>query len=127
MDLGAAGSLVGTVTVAGGLLGTALGGLLADRLVGRTRNAYLALSAVSMLPAACLAAAALLVPDGPLVAAFLFLAQMFLWFYNGPINGQVSSCRGAIEAYQQQNGLAVTGTINPELLQALGIQANRKN
>lgn len=46
--------------------------------------------------------------------------------YNGPIDGQVSSCRGAIEAYQQQNGLAVTGTINPELLQALGIQANRK-
>jgi len=47
--------------------------------------------------------------------------------YDGPINGQVSSCRLAIEAYQQQNGLAVTGTINPELIQALGIQATRNN
>ena len=55
------------------------------------------------------------------------IALQQVGLYNGPINGQVSSCRGAIEAYQQQNGLAVTGTINPELLQALGIQANRKN
>ncbi len=55
------------------------------------------------------------------------IALQQVGLYNGPIDGQVSSCRGAIEAYQQQNGLAVTGTINPELLQALGIQANRKN
>ena len=55
------------------------------------------------------------------------IALQQVGLYNGPIDGQVSSCRGAIEAYQQQNGLAVTGTINPELLQALGIQAIRKN
>jgi hypothetical protein len=54
------------------------------------------------------------------------VALQQIGLYNGPINGQVSSCRGAIEAYQQQNGLAVTGTINPELLKALGIQANAR-
>lgn len=52
------------------------------------------------------------------------VALQQIGLYNGPIDGQVSSCRGAIETYQQQNGLAVTGTINPELLRALGIQAN---
>jgi hypothetical protein len=32
------------------------------------------------------AALALAVPAGPAVAACMFLAQFFLWFYNGPIN-----------------------------------------
>jgi hypothetical protein len=53
------------------------------------------------------------------------VALQQLGLYEGPVNGQISSCRAAIEAYQQQNGLGVTGTINPELLQALGIQANQ--
>lgn len=53
------------------------------------------------------------------------VALQQLGLYGGPVNGQISSCRSAIEAYQQQNGLVVTGTINPELLQALGIQASQ--
>lgn len=53
------------------------------------------------------------------------VALQQLGLYGGPVNGQISSCRSAIEAYQQQNGLEVTGTINPALLQALGIQANQ--
>lgn len=53
------------------------------------------------------------------------VALQQLGLYDGPVNGRISSCRAAIEAYQQQNGLGVTGTINPELLQALGIQANQ--
>jgi hypothetical protein len=52
------------------------------------------------------------------------VALQQIGLYNGPIDGQISSCRGAIENYQQQNGLTVTGTINPELLKALGIQAS---
>lgn len=86
MSLAEAGTLIGAVTVAGGLGGTAMGGWLADRLAGRTRNAYLALSAVSMVPAAVFAALALAVPAGPGVAVCMFLSQFFLWFYNGPIN-----------------------------------------
>jgi len=61
-------------------------------------------------------------PTYPVETAVQVALQQ-IGLYNGPINGQVSSCRGAIEAYQQQNGLTVTGTINPELLKALGIQA----
>jgi len=89
MDLEEAGSVVGAVTIAGGLGDTVVGGLLADRLRGRTRQPYLALSALSMVPATLLAAAALLVEGKAAVVACLFLAQFFLWFYNGPINTQI--------------------------------------
>lgn len=95
MDLAAAGSLVGTVTVVGGLVGTAVGGVLGDRLIGRTKNAYLALSATSMVPAAVFAAVALVVPAGAPVAACMFFAQLFLWFYNGPINTMIANAVGA--------------------------------
>lgn len=69
--------------------------------------------------------------DYPVYATFpvetaVQVALQQIGLYNGPIDGQVSSCRGAIEAYQQQNGLVVTGTINPELLRALGIQAKAR-
>ena len=61
-------------------------------------------------------------PTYPVETAVQVALQQ-IGLYSGPIDGRVSSCRGAIETYQQQNGLAVTGTINPELLKALGIQA----
>ena len=64
-------------------------------------------------------------PTYPVETAVQVALQQ-IGLYNGPIDGQVSSCRGAIETYQQQNGLAVTGTINPELLRALGIQATAR-
>lgn len=86
MDVAEAGSLVGTVTVAGGLGGTLVGGLLADRLARVTKNPYLALSGLSMLPSALFAGLAIVVEDRTWVGAFIFLAQFFLWFYNGPIN-----------------------------------------
>ncbi len=52
------------------------------------------------------------------------VALQKLGLYNGPIDGDASSCAGAIEQYQMQNGLPVTGVISPELLTALGIQAS---
>ena len=52
------------------------------------------------------------------------VALQKLGLYNGPVDGIASSCSGAIEQYQMQNGMPVTGTISPELLTALGIQAN---
>jgi len=51
------------------------------------------------------------------------IALQKLGLYTGPIDGSASSCAGAIEQYQMQNGIPVTGTITPELLTALGIQA----
>ncbi len=86
MDLAAAGSLVGTVTVVGGLAGTASGGLLADWLKRYTRQPYLALSGLSMIPASIFAALALVVHGKAAVAGCILGAQFFLWFYNGPIN-----------------------------------------
>jgi hypothetical protein len=51
------------------------------------------------------------------------VALQKLGLYAGPIDGNAASCAGAIEQYQMQNGMPVTGTISPELLTALGIQA----
>jgi MFS family permease len=80
--------IIGAAAAAGGLGGTLCGGLLADRLRTRTRtrSPYFALSSVSMLPAAGFAIFALLLNGAAVIALAVFLAQFFLWFYNGPIN-----------------------------------------
>ena len=52
------------------------------------------------------------------------VALQKLGLYSGPIDGLAASCAGAIEQYQTQNDMPVTGTISPELLTALGIQAS---
>lgn len=52
------------------------------------------------------------------------VALQKIGLYSGPIDGLAASCAGAIEQYQMQNGMPVTGTITPELLTALGIQAS---
>jgi hypothetical protein len=52
------------------------------------------------------------------------VALQKIGLYTGPIDGNATSCAGAIEQYQMQNGMPVTGTISPELLTALGIQAS---
>ena len=51
------------------------------------------------------------------------VALQKLGLYTGPIDGQAASVAGAIEQYQTQNGMSVTGALSPELLTALGIQA----
>jgi MFS family permease len=86
MSIAEAGGLTGTATVVGGLLGTLTGGLLADRLKGRTRSPYLALSCLSMLPAAGFAVVALTAHARPVIGIAILLANFFMWFYNGPIN-----------------------------------------
>ena len=50
------------------------------------------------------------------------VALQKLGLYTGPIDGNAASCAGAIEQYQMQTEVPVTGTITPELLNALGIQ-----
>lgn len=47
---------------------------------------------------------------------------MQLGFYEGAIDGLLSSVSDAISTYQQDKGLEVTGTITPGLLESLGIQ-----
>ncbi len=85
-----ASSWVGISAVVGGLLGTAGGGWLADKLKGVTRIPYLAVSGLSMLPAVVLTAIALFVAQAPTAIVLLVIAaQLFLWTYNAPINALI--------------------------------------
>lgn len=85
-DVGKAGLMMGGTAAAGGLIGTVLGGFLGDKLKGRTRNPYLALSGWSILVATVFASAAIVVPYPMLAVGCMFVGQVFLWFYNGPVN-----------------------------------------
>ena len=96
MALDRAGMMVGGVTVVGGLGGTLLGGWLAERMKGRTEQPYLATSALTMVPAAVLAGAALLAPDPMLSVALVGGAQLCMWCYNGPINTLIADSTDAL-------------------------------
>lgn len=96
MSLAEAGSAIGTVTVIGGLGGTIVGGLLGDVLKKHTKNGYLALSGLSMVPATVLAALALVVQDATTTVVLVGAAQFFLWFYNGPVNALIVNSTSAL-------------------------------
>ena len=51
VSIGEAGTIVGGVTVLAGIGGTVLGGYLADKMKMRTKNAYLAVCGLSIIPA----------------------------------------------------------------------------
>jgi MFS transporter, Spinster family, sphingosine-1-phosphate transporter len=86
------GRYVGLSAIAGGLSGTLAGGLIGDALKRWTRQPYLALSGCSMALATIFGLLALRLTDPSLVIVFLFVAQFFLWFYNGPINAIIANC-----------------------------------
>jgi MFS family permease len=87
-DVAAAANITGVATVAGGLIGTILGGVIAEALVRRgIAEAYLWTSALSLVPATLLATWAMYFADGTVaVGVGITLAQVFLWMFNGPVN-----------------------------------------
>lgn len=87
MSLSEADLAIGASAVVGGLLGTSAGGFLADRLGKHTRQPYLAISGLAMIPAVTLTVLAIFVVRAPpaIVGCVLF-AQFFLWAYNSPVN-----------------------------------------
>jgi MFS transporter, Spinster family, sphingosine-1-phosphate transporter len=90
MSLDEAGTLVGVVTVVGGLGGTVLGGLLADRARRWTRQPYLAVSGLAMVPAVVFAIIAIYVVRAPMaILGCILVAQIFLWAYNAPVNALI--------------------------------------
>lgn len=91
MDVGRAGMVVGGTAVLGGLGGTILGGILADRIQQRTRQPYLAVASSSMALAVLFTAASLLLRNEVAVITCIFFAQFFMWFYNGPINALIAN------------------------------------
>lgn len=89
-ELGAAAGAIGQASVIGGIAGTALGGVLADKLKGRVREPYFFVSAVAMFPAALLAAVALYGVKTPMgIVVCITFAQVFLWMYNAPVNAMI--------------------------------------
>ena len=91
VSLELSGTYVGLSTVVGGLGGTLAGGLLGDALKRWTRQPYLALSGWSMALATLFGFLALRLTDPTLAVVMLFVAQFFLWFYNGPINAIIAN------------------------------------
>jgi predicted MFS family arabinose efflux permease len=87
MELEKATLAIGASAIIGGLLGTSLGGFVADRLVGVTRQPYLAVSGVFMVPATLLVCLSLFVFKDPTwVIGSVIAAQVFVWAYNAPVN-----------------------------------------
>jgi MFS family permease len=90
MPLSQADLAIGVAAVVGGLVGTASGGWLADRLAKVTRHPYLAVSGLAMIPATVLTVVALFVVRAPLaIVAAVMTAQVFLWAYNAPVNALI--------------------------------------
>jgi hypothetical protein len=54
------------------------------------------------------------------------VALQNLGLYSGLIDGNAASCSEAIKQFQEQHNLPVTGTIDPTLLSALGVQASQQ-
>lgn len=86
MSVEISGRYVGMSAVIGGLGGTLMGGLMGDVLKRWTRHPYLCLAGSSMALATIFGVLALRLSNPMVVVAMLFIAQFFLWFYNGPIN-----------------------------------------
>ena len=87
MPLSEADLAIGISAVVGGLVGTAFGGWLADRLARVTRHPYLAVSGIAMLPAVVFTSIALFVFRAPMaIVTCVLAAQLCLWMYNSPIN-----------------------------------------
>ncbi len=91
MSVKASGMYVGASAALGGLLGTAFGGVCGDVLKRWTRQPYLALSGWSMMLTTVFAFLAVRVHNTTAAIVMLFVAQFFLWFYNGPINALIAN------------------------------------
>ncbi len=87
MPLSQADLAIGVSAVVGGLVGTAAGGYFGDKAATRTRQPYLAVSGVAMIPAVALVTVALFVLREPMaIVACVLAAQLCLWAYNSPVN-----------------------------------------
>lgn len=92
MQIAEASTVMGIVVVIAGLLGTAFGGWFGEKLVGRTRQPYFAMCAVTMIAGTLFALPAVVVADTRVAIACAGVSQFFLWSYNGPINAILVNC-----------------------------------
>ncbi|HEY7088782.1 MAG TPA: MFS transporter [Tepidisphaeraceae bacterium] len=92
LSMEASGFYVGLAGVVGGLVGTFAGGMLADFLRRWTRQPYFALCGWSMVIATIFAILALRLPGATAAVTMLFITQLFVWAYSGPINAILANC-----------------------------------
>jgi MFS transporter, Spinster family, sphingosine-1-phosphate transporter len=76
----------GLIAVTTGLAGTFIGGWLGDRLLARTRQAYLWLSGIATLVAAPLILLALTAPHPALYWTAMVVAEFLMFASTGPVN-----------------------------------------
>ena len=79
----------GLVTVITGLVGTYVGGVLGDRLLKRTRHAYLWFCGISTLLAAPFVLLALTLTSQPLYIAAIVVGELLLFASTGPVNSAI--------------------------------------
>jgi MFS transporter, Spinster family, sphingosine-1-phosphate transporter len=79
----------GGVTVVTGLIGTYAGGVLGDRLLRRTRHAYIWFSGVSTLAAVPFVWLALTLPSPSLYLPAIVVGELLLFASTGPINSAI--------------------------------------
>lgn len=95
----------GAITVGAGLFGTWIGGVAGDRLLRRTRHAYLWFSGVTTLIAAPLVWFALTLESRPLYLAAIVVGELFLFASTGPINSAIVN---AVPARQRVAAVALS-------------------
>lgn len=91
LSVGRAGTLFGALTVLGGLVGSLLGGWLADALRRSRPDADLLVSGAGLAAGMPLAALAIAAKSLPMTIGFLFLAETLLFLNMGPLNAAIVS------------------------------------
>ena len=89
MDVSRAGLVFGGITVAGGLLGSLLGGWLGDRLLPVTGKAYFLVSGIGLLLALPAGALAVTAHSLGLSLAAVFVTELLAFLNMGPLNGVI--------------------------------------
>jgi MFS transporter, Spinster family, sphingosine-1-phosphate transporter len=91
LSVGQAGTLFGAITVLGGLVGSLLGGWLADLLRRRASDADLIVSGAGLIAGMPFAAAAIMATNLHVAVGALFLAETLLFLNMGPLNAAIVS------------------------------------
>ncbi len=90
-----ANDIFGMLTVVSGITGTLAGGFLGDSLRRYTKNAYLQVSALSVLAGAPMTVLALAARQPTIFLPAIFCAEFLLFLNTGPLNAVVVGCVGA--------------------------------
>jgi predicted MFS family arabinose efflux permease len=89
LNVAKANTLFGAITVVSGIIGTAIGGRLGDRLQKRSASGYLLVSGVGFLVGAPVVALAIMTKDLNTALAAIFLAECFIFLNTGPLNAVI--------------------------------------